>query len=65
MEKTSSPYNRYQQAASPRILCKRRVSDEEMEDTGQLPYKSYVRGVEVDFSPENIRRVMTFKDETP
>ncbi|MED6213902.1 hypothetical protein PIB30_097894 [Stylosanthes scabra] len=41
------------------------VSDEEMEDAGQLPYKSYVRGVEVDFSPENIRRVMRFKEETP
>ncbi|MED6223316.1 hypothetical protein PIB30_072833 [Stylosanthes scabra] len=41
------------------------VSDEEMEHAGQLPYKSYVRGVEVDFSPENIRRVMRFKEETP
>ncbi|MED6174282.1 hypothetical protein PIB30_067660 [Stylosanthes scabra] len=26
------------------------VSDEDMEHAGQLPYKSYVRGVEVDFS---------------
>ncbi|MED6224070.1 hypothetical protein PIB30_080184 [Stylosanthes scabra] len=41
------------------------VSDKEMKDAGQLPYKSYVRGVEVDFSPENIRRVMRFKEETP
>ncbi|MED6128202.1 hypothetical protein PIB30_095298 [Stylosanthes scabra] len=41
------------------------VSDEEMEHAGQLPYKSYVRGVEVDFSLENIRRVMRFKEETP
>ncbi|MED6225994.1 hypothetical protein PIB30_099021 [Stylosanthes scabra] len=41
------------------------VSDKEMEDAGQLPYKSYVRGVEVDFSPEHIRRVMSFKVETP
>ncbi|MED6177656.1 hypothetical protein PIB30_100213 [Stylosanthes scabra] len=41
------------------------VSDEEMEHAGQLPYKSYVRGVKVDFSPENIRRVMRFKEETP
>ncbi|MED6113546.1 hypothetical protein PIB30_071807 [Stylosanthes scabra] len=32
------------------------VSDEEMEHVEQLPYKSYVSGVEVDFSPENIRR---------
>ncbi|MED6127766.1 hypothetical protein PIB30_091294 [Stylosanthes scabra] len=40
------------------------VSDEEVANTGQLPYKSYVRGVVVDFSPENIRRVMRFKAET-
>ncbi|MED6196746.1 hypothetical protein PIB30_050291 [Stylosanthes scabra] len=41
------------------------VSDEEVEHVRQLPYKSYVRGVEVDFSLENIRRVMRFKEETP
>ncbi|MED6208574.1 hypothetical protein PIB30_046516 [Stylosanthes scabra] len=29
-----------------------------------LPYKSYVRGVKIDFSPENIPRVMRFKAET-
>ncbi|MED6189600.1 hypothetical protein PIB30_097641, partial [Stylosanthes scabra] len=40
------------------------VSDEEVAKAGQLPYKSYVRGVVVDFSPENIRRVMRFKPET-
>ncbi|MED6209768.1 hypothetical protein PIB30_057952 [Stylosanthes scabra] len=40
------------------------VSDEEVANAGQLPYKSYVRGVVVDFSPENIRRVMRFKAET-
>ncbi|MED6151229.1 hypothetical protein PIB30_080509 [Stylosanthes scabra] len=31
----------------------------------QHPYKSYVRGVEVDFSPENIRRVLRFKEHIP
>ncbi|MED6211692.1 hypothetical protein PIB30_076125 [Stylosanthes scabra] len=36
-----------------------------MEQAGQHPYKSYVRGVEVDFSPENIRRVLRFKEQTP
>ncbi|MED6124946.1 hypothetical protein PIB30_063823 [Stylosanthes scabra] len=41
------------------------VSDKEMEHAEQLPYKSYVRRVEVDFSPENIIRVMRFKEETP
>ncbi|MED6176843.1 hypothetical protein PIB30_092186, partial [Stylosanthes scabra] len=40
------------------------VSNEEVANAGQLPYKSYVRGVVVDFSPENIRRVMRFKVET-
>ncbi|MED6114904.1 hypothetical protein PIB30_085045 [Stylosanthes scabra] len=40
------------------------VSDEEVENVGQLPYKSYVRGVVVDFSPKKIRRVMRFKTET-
>ncbi|MED6177033.1 hypothetical protein PIB30_093927 [Stylosanthes scabra] len=40
------------------------VSDEEVANAGQVPYKSYVRGVVVDFSPENIRRVMRFKAET-
>ncbi|MED6152142.1 hypothetical protein PIB30_089089 [Stylosanthes scabra] len=37
----------------------------EMEQADQHPYKSYVRGVEVDFSPENIRRVLRFKEQTP
>ncbi|MED6224433.1 hypothetical protein PIB30_083968 [Stylosanthes scabra] len=41
------------------------VSIEEVANAGQLPYKSFVRGVAVDFSPENIRRVMRFKAKTP
>ncbi|MED6161659.1 hypothetical protein PIB30_062836 [Stylosanthes scabra] len=40
------------------------VSDEEVANAGQLPYKSYVSGVVVDFSREIIRRVMRFKAET-
>ncbi|MED6165276.1 hypothetical protein PIB30_098054 [Stylosanthes scabra] len=36
-----------------------------MEQAEQHPYKSYIRGVEVDFSPENIRRVLRFKEQTP
>ncbi|MED6111542.1 hypothetical protein PIB30_053204 [Stylosanthes scabra] len=65
MEKTSSPYNRYRQLLVQEFYANVALSDEEMEHVGQLPYKSYVRGVEVDFSPENIRRVMRFKEETP
>ncbi|MED6201046.1 hypothetical protein PIB30_091220 [Stylosanthes scabra] len=41
------------------------VSDEEAAEKDELPYKSFVRGKEVDFSPSNIRRVMRFKRETP
>ncbi|MED6189431.1 hypothetical protein PIB30_095949 [Stylosanthes scabra] len=39
------------------------VSDEKVASEDQLPYKSFVRGIKVDFSPENIRRVMRFKAE--
>ncbi|MED6212817.1 hypothetical protein PIB30_087133 [Stylosanthes scabra] len=40
------------------------VSDEEAVGREELPYKSFVRGKEVDFSPSNIRRVIRFKRET-
>ncbi|MED6224072.1 hypothetical protein PIB30_080220 [Stylosanthes scabra] len=40
-------------------------TEEEMEQAEQHPYKSFVRGVEVDSSPENIRRVLRFKEQTP
>ncbi|MED6222730.1 hypothetical protein PIB30_067186 [Stylosanthes scabra] len=40
------------------------VSDEEAAEKDELPYKSFVRGKEVNFSPSNIRRVMRFKKET-
>ncbi|MED6188676.1 hypothetical protein PIB30_088093 [Stylosanthes scabra] len=40
------------------------VSDEKVANEDQLPYKSFVRGIKVDFSPENIRRVMRFKSST-
>ncbi|MED6136145.1 hypothetical protein PIB30_053378, partial [Stylosanthes scabra] len=36
-----------------------------MEGLDEHPYKSYVRGKEIDFSPANIRRVMRFKEATP
>ncbi|MED6139768.1 hypothetical protein PIB30_087039 [Stylosanthes scabra] len=64
MEKTSSPYHRNKQAANPEFYANAAVSDEEVANAGQFPYKSYVRGVVADFSPENIRRVMRFKVET-
>ncbi|MED6176144.1 hypothetical protein PIB30_085198 [Stylosanthes scabra] len=40
------------------------VSNEEAAAQEELPYKSFVRGKEIDFSPNNIRRVMRFKRET-
>ncbi|MED6138329.1 hypothetical protein PIB30_073322 [Stylosanthes scabra] len=40
------------------------ISDEEAAEQDELPYKSFVRGVKVDFSPSNIRRVMRLKRET-
>ncbi|MED6139125.1 hypothetical protein PIB30_080934 [Stylosanthes scabra] len=39
-------------------------TDEEIEQAEEHPYKSYVSSVEVDFSPENIRRVLRFKEQT-
>ncbi|MED6197309.1 hypothetical protein PIB30_055457 [Stylosanthes scabra] len=40
-------------------------SKEEMEDLEVHPYTSHVRGVQVNFSSANIRRVMRFKEEIP
>ncbi|MED6116677.1 hypothetical protein PIB30_102465 [Stylosanthes scabra] len=40
------------------------VSNEEAAAQEEFPYKSFVRGKEIDFSPNNIRRVMRFKRET-
>ncbi|MED6211820.1 hypothetical protein PIB30_077233 [Stylosanthes scabra] len=37
------------------------ITEEEREEHGGHPYMSFVRGVPVNFSPENIRRVMRFK----
>ncbi|MED6198348.1 hypothetical protein PIB30_065517 [Stylosanthes scabra] len=45
-------------------IALRAVSDEEAAVQEELPYKSFVRGKEIDFSPKNIRRVMRFKRET-
>ncbi|MED6199268.1 hypothetical protein PIB30_074332 [Stylosanthes scabra] len=40
------------------------ISDEEAAEQDELPYKSFVKGIKVDFSPSNIMRVMRFKRET-
>ncbi|MED6152562.1 hypothetical protein PIB30_093231 [Stylosanthes scabra] len=40
------------------------VFNEEATAQEELPYKSFISGKEIDFSPNNIRRVMRFKRET-
>ncbi|MED6125534.1 hypothetical protein PIB30_069364 [Stylosanthes scabra] len=40
-------------------------TEEQIAGLEQHPYTSYVRGKKIDFSPENIRKVMRFKEETP
>ncbi|MED6188724.1 hypothetical protein PIB30_088640 [Stylosanthes scabra] len=37
------------------------ISDEEVANEDQLPYKSFVRGIKVDFSSKNIQKAMRFK----
>ncbi|MED6227107.1 hypothetical protein PIB30_110267 [Stylosanthes scabra] len=37
------------------------ITEEEMEEHGGHTYRSFVRGVPIDFSPENIRTVMRFR----
>ncbi|MED6115702.1 hypothetical protein PIB30_093190 [Stylosanthes scabra] len=37
------------------------ITEEEMEEHGGHTYRSFVRGVPIDFSPKNIRNVMRFR----
>ncbi|MED6189545.1 hypothetical protein PIB30_097003 [Stylosanthes scabra] len=39
------------------------ITEEETEEHGGHTYRSFVRGVPIDFSPENIRTVMRFRDQ--
>ncbi|MED6145769.1 hypothetical protein PIB30_028218 [Stylosanthes scabra] len=39
-------------------------TEEQMTGLDEHPYTSRVRGKTIDFSPENIRKVMRFKEET-
>ncbi|MED6186877.1 hypothetical protein PIB30_070863 [Stylosanthes scabra] len=65
LEKTSPPRTKISKLLIQEFYANAVQSDEEMEQAEQHPYKSYVRGVEVDFSPENIRRVLRIKEQTP
>ncbi|MED6124084.1 hypothetical protein PIB30_055742 [Stylosanthes scabra] len=64
----------WRRLVSPREVSKNMIrefyananrSKEEMEELQVHPYTSCVRGVEIDFSPANLARVMRFKVETP
>ncbi|MED6176543.1 hypothetical protein PIB30_089281 [Stylosanthes scabra] len=39
------------------------ITEEEIEEHGGYTYRSFVRGVPIDFSPENIRTVMRFRTQ--
>ncbi|MED6224506.1 hypothetical protein PIB30_084719 [Stylosanthes scabra] len=64
-KRLASPRTRISKLLIQEFYANAVQSDEEMEQAEQHPYKSYVRGVEVDFSPKNIRRVLRFKEQTP
>ncbi|MED6112396.1 hypothetical protein PIB30_061311 [Stylosanthes scabra] len=64
----------WRRLASPREVTKTMIreffanaarSEDEMDGQQLHPYTSHVRGVEIDFSPATIRRVMRFKEDTP
>ncbi|MED6160588.1 hypothetical protein PIB30_052796 [Stylosanthes scabra] len=64
----------WRRLASPREAAKTMIreffsntcrSEDEMDGQQLHPYTSHVRGVEIDFSPATIRRVMRFKEDTP
>ncbi|MED6200623.1 hypothetical protein PIB30_087048 [Stylosanthes scabra] len=38
---------------------------EEIVEAEAHPYKSYVRGVKIDFSSENIKQILRIRDHTP
>ncbi|MED6189509.1 hypothetical protein PIB30_096601 [Stylosanthes scabra] len=57
----AAPMTRVSKLLVQEFYANAAVSDEEVANEDQLPYKSFVRGIKVDFSPKNIRRVMRFK----
>ncbi|MED6225062.1 hypothetical protein PIB30_090217, partial [Stylosanthes scabra] len=60
----AAPYTSVSKLLVQEFYANAAISDEEAAEQDELPYKSFVRGKEVDFSPSNIRRVMRFKRET-
>ncbi|MED6224224.1 hypothetical protein PIB30_081828, partial [Stylosanthes scabra] len=60
----AAPMTRVSKLLVQEFYANAAVSDEEATNEDELPYKSFVRGIKVDFSPDNIRRVMRFKSAT-
>ncbi|MED6163234.1 hypothetical protein PIB30_078038 [Stylosanthes scabra] len=60
----ASPHTSVSKLLVQEFYANAAISDEEAVEQDELPYKSFVRGKEVDLSPSNIRRVMRFKRET-
>ncbi|MED6226053.1 hypothetical protein PIB30_099716, partial [Stylosanthes scabra] len=61
----ASPKTRISKLLIQELYANAVQTEEEIEQAEQHPYKSCIRGVEVDFSPENITRVLRFKEQTP
>ncbi|MED6202219.1 hypothetical protein PIB30_103124, partial [Stylosanthes scabra] len=64
LEKIAAPRTDISKLLVQEFYANAAVSDEEAAAQEELPYKSFIRGKEIDFSPNNIRRVMRFKRET-
>ncbi|MED6137797.1 hypothetical protein PIB30_068348 [Stylosanthes scabra] len=60
----ASPRNEVAKAMIREFYANVGRTDEQMAGLEQHPYTSHVRGKKIDFSPENIRKVMRFKEET-
>ncbi|MED6178453.1 hypothetical protein PIB30_107739 [Stylosanthes scabra] len=62
-KKTSSPKTEISKTLIHEFYANAIITEEEREKHRGHSYKSFVRGVPVNFAPENIRRVMRFKAE--
>ncbi|MED6161966.1 hypothetical protein PIB30_065923 [Stylosanthes scabra] len=63
-KRLASPQDEVAKAMVREFYANVGLTDEQMAGLEQHPYTSHVRGKTIDFSPENIRKVMRFKEET-
>ncbi|MED6126990.1 hypothetical protein PIB30_083799 [Stylosanthes scabra] len=59
----SAPHTSVRELLVQEFYANAAISDEEAVEQDELPYKSFVRGKEVDFSQSNIKRVMRYQRE--